>query len=76
MTNIKSFRHFLSDRPAINNPKDDKKFGMNDRDKKKQKSLTLYGSKHPYIKIANFPNLQTFPDEREKFSQKFSHQKG
>ena len=47
MTNIKSFRHFLSDRPAINNPKDDKKFGMNDRDKKKQKSLTLYGSKAP-----------------------------
>jgi len=47
MTNIKSFRHFLSDRPAINNPSDDKKFGMNDKDKKKQKSLTLYESKAP-----------------------------
>ena len=76
MTNIKSFRHFLSDRPAMNNPNDDKKFGMNDKDKKKQKSLTLYGSKQPYIKIANFPNLQTLSNEREKFSQKISHQKG
>ena len=47
MSNIKSFRHFLSDRPAINNPNDDKKFGMNDKDKKKQKSLTLYGSETP-----------------------------
>ena len=50
MTNIKSFRHFLSDRPAINNPNDDKKFGMNDKDKKKQKSLTLYGSETPQTK--------------------------
>ena len=61
MTSIKSFRQYLSDRLAINNPNDDKKFGMNDKDKKKQKSLTLYGSKHPYIKIANFPNLQQYP---------------
>ena len=50
MTNIKSFRHFLSDRPAINNPNDDKKFGMNDKDKKKQKSLILYGSETPQTK--------------------------
>ena len=42
MTNIKSFRHFLSDRPAINNPNDDKKLGINDKDKRKQKLLTLY----------------------------------
>ena len=47
MTNIKSFRHFLSDLPAINNPNNDKKLGTNDKDKKKQKSLTLYGSKAP-----------------------------
>ena len=47
MTNIKSFRQFLSDRPAINNPNDDKKLGMNDKDKNQQKSLTLYGSKTP-----------------------------
>ena len=71
MTNIKSFRHFLSVRPAINNPNDDKKLGMNDKGKKKQKSLTLYGSKHAYIEIANFPNLQTLSNEREKFSRNF-----
>ena len=47
MTNIKSFRHFLSDRPAINNPNDDKKYGMNDKDKRQQRSKTLYGSKTP-----------------------------
>lgn len=47
MTNIKSFKHFLSDRPAINNPNDDKKIGMNDKEKKKQRSLALYGSKAP-----------------------------
>ena len=39
MTNIKSFRHFLSDRPAINNPNDDKKIGMNDKEKKKAASI-------------------------------------
>ena len=33
MTNIKSFRHFLSDRPAINNPNDEKKLGMDDMDR-------------------------------------------
>ena len=50
MTSIKSFRHFLSDRLAINNPNDDKKFGMNDKEKRRQKSLTLYGSKTPNSK--------------------------
>ena len=64
MTNIKSFRHFLSDRPAINNPNDDKKFGMNDKDKKKQRSLTLYGSETPKPKKEDTMSLQTFPDER------------
>lgn len=63
MSNIKSFRHFLSDRPAINNPNDDKKFGMNDKNKKKQKSLTLYGSEAP-PKKEDTMSLQTFPDER------------
>ena len=44
MTNIKSFRHFLSDRPAINNPNDEKKLGMDDKDRGQQKSSTLYES--------------------------------
>tara|TARA_Y100001933_G_scaffold258340_2_gene306212 strand:- start:207 stop:353 length:147 start_codon:yes stop_codon:yes gene_type:complete len=44
MTNIKSFRHFLSDRPAINNPNDEKKLGMDDKGRGQQKSSTLYGS--------------------------------
>ena len=47
MTNIKSFRHFLSDRPTINNPNDDKNFEMNDKNKERKKPLTLYGSIMP-----------------------------
>lgn len=63
MTPIKSFRQYLSNRLAINNPNDDKKFGMNDKEKRRQKSLTLYGSMTRNTKITNYPNLQTFPDE-------------
>ena len=76
MTSIKSFRQYLSDRLVINNPNDDKKFGMNDKEKRRQKSLTLYGSRTRNTKITNYPNLQTFPDEREKFPQNFFRQKG
>ena len=47
MKSFRDFKKILDSRPAYNNPKDDKKFGMNDKDKKKQKSLTLYGSKAP-----------------------------
>ena len=44
MTNIKSCRHFLSDHPAINNPNDEKKLGMDDKGSAQQKSSTLYES--------------------------------
>jgi hypothetical protein len=71
MTRIQSFRHFLSDRPAISNPNDDKKFGMNDKDRRRQKSLTLYGSETPQTKKEDTINLQTFPDERKKSASNF-----
>ena len=45
MSSFKTFKRFLSDRPAVNNPIDDKKYGMNDKDKRQQMSKTLYGSK-------------------------------
>ena len=45
MSSFKTFKRFLSDRPAVNNPIDDKKYGMNDKDKSQQMSKTLYGSK-------------------------------
>ena len=44
MSSLKSFKRFLSDRPVINNPGDDKKYGMNDKEKRQQMSKTLYGS--------------------------------
>ncbi len=45
MSSFKSFKRFLSSRPVINNPSDDKKYGMNDKEKRQQRSKTLYGSK-------------------------------
>lgn len=47
MSSFKTFKRFLSDRPVVNNPADDKKYGMNDKDKRQQRSKTLYGSKTP-----------------------------
>ena len=44
---MSSFKTFLSSRPVVNNPIDDKKYGMNDKDKRQQRSKTLYGSKTP-----------------------------
>jgi len=45
MSSFKTFKRFLSSRPVVNNPIDDKKYGMNDKDKRQQMSKTLYGSK-------------------------------
>ena len=47
MKSFRDFKKILASRPVFNNPRDDKKLGMNDKAKKKQKSLTLYGSKAP-----------------------------
>ena len=57
MSSFKTFKRFLSDRPVVNNPTDDKKYGMNDNDKSQQRSKTLYGSRYTNIKMPNFPNL-------------------
>lgn len=51
MRSFKTFKRFLSDRPVINNSIDDKKYGMNDKDKRKQISKILYG-----IKISQYKN--------------------
>jgi len=59
MPTLKTFSRFLSDRPAINNPNDDKKFGMNDAEKRRQRNRTLYGSNATNTKMGNFPTLQT-----------------
>ena len=59
MPTLKTFSRFLSDRPAVNNPNDDKKFGMNDAEKRRQRNSTLYGSNATNTKMGNFPTLQT-----------------
>jgi hypothetical protein len=50
MSSSRTFKRFLSDRPVVNNPADDKKYGMNDKDKSQQRSKTLYGSRYTNMK--------------------------
>lgn len=72
MTTLKTFSRFLSDRPDVNHTNDNKEFGMNDDEKRRQRNRTLYESNATNTKTGNVLDLQTLSHDSKMSLTQFN----